>query len=88
MRVTKALLGQHFGELAYLRGLVYYKLSPFEQRAFAGFTKSLSRTAYRLSSNLLTVVPPFIVGYFVFTETEKTFHQMCRKNPEDYVNDK
>lgn len=68
MRVTKALLGKHFGELAYLRGLVYYRLSPFEQKAFAGFTKSLSRTAYRVSSNLLTVLPRKIFYHFIVLE--------------------
>lgn len=88
MRLSLVRLSGHFGELAYIRGLITYRLSPFEQRAFAGFVKSLPKTAYRIGSNLLTVAPPFIIGYFIYTETEKKFHKMCRKNPEDYVNDK
>nr|BAN20147.1 ubiquinone binding protein [Riptortus pedestris] len=88
MRVSVVRQAKHFGELAYIRGLVTYKLSPFEQKAFAGFIKSIPKTIYRIGSNLLTIAPPFAIGYFIFTETEKKFHQMCRKNPEDYVNDK
>lgn len=29
-------MGKHFGELAKIRGLITYKLSPHEQRAYAG----------------------------------------------------
>lgn len=29
-------MGAHFGELAKIRGIVYYKLSPYEQKAFKG----------------------------------------------------
>uniref|UniRef100_A0A069DNL5 Cytochrome b-c1 complex subunit 8 n=1 Tax=Panstrongylus megistus TaxID=65343 RepID=A0A069DNL5_9HEMI len=88
MKVTAPVQGAHFGELAYVRGLITYRLSPFEQKAFAGFTKSFARTAIRIRSSIFKVVPPFAMAWLVFTETEKNFHRMCRKNPEDYVNDK
>lgn len=32
-------MGKHFGELMRLRGIITFKLSPHEQRAFAGAIK-------------------------------------------------
>ena len=31
--------GQHFGELMKVRGIVVHKISPYEQKAFAGALK-------------------------------------------------
>ena len=33
-------MGKHFGELAKLRGIIQFKISPHEQRAFAGVISS------------------------------------------------
>lgn len=30
-------MGKVFGQLAYVRNIIYVRLSPFEQKAFAGF---------------------------------------------------
>lgn len=51
-------MGQHFGELAKVYGIITYKLSPFEQRAFAGaISQGLPNVFRRLASNALRVVP-------------------------------
>ncbi|KAF6213730.1 hypothetical protein GE061_011452 [Apolygus lucorum] len=89
MKLTPVNHGHGFGELGvYIRGLVTYKLSPFEQKAFAGASNFLPKTARRIGTSSVFIVPPFLLGYLIFSEVEKKFHQMCRKNPEDYVNDK
>lgn len=47
-----------FGELAKVHGIVTYKLSPFEQRAFAGaISKGVPNIARRLQANVFTVAP-------------------------------
>ncbi|CAD7081374.1 unnamed protein product [Hermetia illucens] len=88
MRVTSALSGQHFGNLAKVHGIVTYKLSPYEQRAFAGaISKGLPNIFRRLRSNVFRVVPPFIIGYLVYDLVEKEHTRLTRKNPADFAND-
>lgn len=51
-------MGKHFGELAKIRGLIQYRLSPFEQRAFAGaISKGLPNILFRIRSNIFRVLP-------------------------------
>lgn len=58
MRTTLARLGQHFGELAKVRGVVYHTLSPFEQRAFAGtISKGIPNTLRRIREEVFYIVP-------------------------------
>uniref|UniRef100_A0A1L8E0W6 Cytochrome b-c1 complex subunit 8 n=1 Tax=Nyssomyia neivai TaxID=330878 RepID=A0A1L8E0W6_9DIPT len=81
-------MGGHFGELAKVRGIVTYKLSPFEQKAFAGFlTHAIPNTFRRFRSSVFRVVPPFIVGYCIYDYVETMHTQMSRKNPKDFEND-
>jgi ubiquinol-cytochrome c reductase subunit 8 len=50
--------GKHFGELYKIRGLITYKLSPYEQRAFAGFFgQGLGNTFRRFREQSLRVLP-------------------------------
>lgn len=51
-------MGGHFGELAKVRGIVVHKISPFEQRAFAGVvSKGIPNTFRRFRANVFRVVP-------------------------------
>jgi ubiquinol-cytochrome c reductase subunit 8 len=51
-------MGKHFGELAKIRGIIQYRLSPFEQRAFAGaISKGLPNILFRIRSNIFRVLP-------------------------------
>lgn len=59
-------MGKHFGELAKIRGLITYKLSPHEQRAFAGIvTHGIPNTFRRMRENFLTVVPRKYLLYYL-----------------------
>ena len=52
-------MGRHFGNLGTrVNGLIYYTLSPMEQKAFAGyFTKSVPNFLRRIQSQILRVGP-------------------------------
>ncbi|XP_076360103.1 ubiquinol-cytochrome c reductase ubiquinone-binding protein [Tachypleus tridentatus] len=77
-------MGLRFGELAKIRGIIYYRLSPFEQRAFAGlFTHSLPNLFRRIRSQIFVIVPPFVVGYMVYDWGEKEHERLMRKQPAD-----
>ncbi|CAB3366757.1 Hypothetical predicted protein [Cloeon dipterum] len=83
-----AMGGKHFGELYKVRGLITYKISPFEQRAFAGFiSHGIANTIRRFRGQALRVIPPFIATYLIYDSVEKQHHHMLRKNPADYEND-
>ena len=51
-------MGQHFGELAKVRGIVIHKISPFEQKAFAGvISKGVPNVFRRCRGQMFRVVP-------------------------------
>uniref|UniRef100_A0A090X7J7 Cytochrome b-c1 complex subunit 8 n=1 Tax=Ixodes ricinus TaxID=34613 RepID=A0A090X7J7_IXORI len=76
-------MGLHFGNLIKLRGVVTYRLSPYEQRAFAGLLKhgipnvipTNPRTRYS------TWPPPFVLGYLVYDYSKREYERSIRKNP-------
>lgn len=49
-------MGQHFGNLAKVRNIVQYRISPHEQRAFAGaISQGIPNTFRRITSELFYV---------------------------------
>lgn len=82
-------MGQHFGELAKnVRGIVVHKISPYEQKSFAGaITNGVPNTLRRINSQIFRVLPPFIFGYFVYHYVEDLHESYLRKNPKDFEND-
>jgi ubiquinol-cytochrome c reductase subunit 8 len=51
-------MGKHFGELYKIRGLISYKISPYEQRAFAGFlSQGVGNSFRRFREQALRVIP-------------------------------
>ncbi|XP_071450945.1 cytochrome b-c1 complex subunit 8 [Hetaerina americana] len=81
-------MGKHFGELAKIRGTIQFRLSPFEQRAFAGaISHGVPNMIRRFRSNVFRVAPPLIVGYLVYDQVEKHHQKLMRKNPADFAND-
>ncbi|XP_059486964.1 cytochrome b-c1 complex subunit 8 [Neocloeon triangulifer] len=81
--------GKHFGELHRVRGLITYKISPFEQRAFAGFISTgIGNSFRRFRGQALRVLPPFILGYLIYDSVEKKHHHLLRKDPAEFANDK
>ncbi|XP_055902977.1 cytochrome b-c1 complex subunit 8 [Eupeodes corollae] len=88
MRLTSFLNGQHFGNLYKINGLVTYKISPFEQKAFAGaISKGVPNMVRRFRSNVFIVSPPFIVAYLVYNLAEKEHARLQRKDPAEFAND-
>jgi len=80
--------GHGFGTLAKVRGMIYYKLSPYEQKAFAGaITKGVPNTLRRIKESFFTVGTPFVLAYIVYDQTEKEHARLNRKNPAEFEND-
>ncbi|XP_018560857.1 cytochrome b-c1 complex subunit 8 [Anoplophora glabripennis] len=82
-------MGHGFGQLFKLRGIITYRLSPFEQKAFAGIiTHGVPNTIRRIGESILYVVPPIAIGYLVYDQIEKEHYRLMLKNPADFENDK
>ncbi|KAL3266715.1 hypothetical protein HHI36_010876 [Cryptolaemus montrouzieri] len=82
-------MGHGFGELAKIRGIITYRLSPFELKAFGGLiSHGLPNTLRRIKDEFLYVVPPLAIGYIIYDQIGKKHAQMMRKNPKDFENDK
>ncbi|XP_015910180.1 cytochrome b-c1 complex subunit 8 [Parasteatoda tepidariorum] len=81
-------MGQHWGELAKIRRVVHFRISPYEQKIFAGFfSKGIPNLARRFRSQVFYVAPPFIMGYLIYDWANKYHAELQRKNPKDYEND-
>lgn len=80
-------MGRKWGAIGRSKNVITYSLSPFEQRAFAGFTKSLANFVRRVKWQLPYQLPAVIIGVWVYTWATKDFKQQQRKNPKDYEND-
>lgn len=64
-------MGKHFGELAKIRGLITYKLSPHEQRAYAGaISNGIPNIFRRLRENIFIVVPRKLNNIFKIDHTK------------------
>ena len=60
-------MGKHFGELAKLRGIIQFRISPHEQRAFAGaISQGIPNVFRRIWSE------GFFVGVRKFLKTNYT----------------
>lgn len=73
MRLTSVLRSAGFGNLpCKVRGIVYYSLSPFEQRAFGGaISKGIPNLARRFKDEVGYVLPPFVIGYLIYDWAKK-----------------
>ncbi|CAH0561264.1 unnamed protein product [Brassicogethes aeneus] len=82
-------MGHGFGGLYKLRGIVTYRLSPFELKAFGGIiSHGIPNTIRRTAESILYIVPPIALGYLCYSEIEKAHHRTMLKNPADFENDK
>ncbi|NXX37867.1 QCR8 protein, partial [Tricholaema leucomelas] len=81
-------MGLHFGNLARVRHVITYSLSPFEQRAMPNFiSHGVPNVMRRFSSQVFKVVPPFVAAYLLYSWGTQEFERLKRKNPADYEND-
>ncbi|XP_044748311.1 cytochrome b-c1 complex subunit 8 [Coccinella septempunctata] len=82
-------MGHGFGELAKIRGIVTYRLSPFELKAFGGvISHGIPNTFRRIKEEFLYVVPPFVLGYLLYDGLNKEHARLQRKNPADFADEK
>ncbi|XP_011298468.1 cytochrome b-c1 complex subunit 8 [Fopius arisanus] len=81
-------MGKEFGTLAKIRGIVYFRLSPYEQKAFAGaISHGVPNTIRRIRESALRVVPPFIVSYLLYSWANQEHERLVRKKPGEFDND-
>ena len=82
-------MGKVFGNLGIrARNIIQYSLSPFEQRAFAGFiTHSPGNLVRRFFDQVFYIAPGFVTGFLVYYYAKKDFEHRMRKNPADYENE-
>ncbi|NXB30775.1 QCR8 protein, partial [Eulacestoma nigropectus] len=84
-RGDTAAMGKHFGNLARVRHVITYSLSPFEQRAFPSvLSHGVPNVGRRFTSQVLKVVPPLAAAYLIYSWGTQEFERLKRKNPADY----
>lgn len=77
-----------FGNLAFVRNVIYVRMSPFEQKIFPHFLESTWRGFRRdFSNNFPYAAPPAVLGYLLYTWGNEENKRLSRKNPADYVDD-
>ncbi|KAL5011639.1 hypothetical protein ScPMuIL_010190 [Solemya velum] len=75
-------MGRAFGNLTTVRGIIYYGLSPFEQRAFAGaISHGVPNMFRRFRGQVFRIVPPLVLSYLVYDWGEKEHTRLMRKDP-------
>ncbi|XP_011704199.1 PREDICTED: cytochrome b-c1 complex subunit 8-like isoform X1 [Wasmannia auropunctata] len=89
-------MGLQFGNLVRIRGIVYYGLSPLEQRAWAkSITHGIPNLLNRAMRALPTTAPgalyqdlSFIMTAVIYLWSNAEYDRCNRKDPKLYENDK
>ncbi|XP_014207327.1 cytochrome b-c1 complex subunit 8 [Copidosoma floridanum] len=77
-----------FGNLAKIRGIVYYRLSPHELKPFAGMiSHGFPNLVRRFREQVFRIAPPFVLTYMLVDWADKENERLSRKNPKDFEND-
>eukprot|EP00795_Rhopilema_esculentum_P003691 gene3691-14957_t len=78
--------GKTFGNLGIKsKNIISYSLSPFEQKAFAGFfSKGVGNLYRRFRSQVFYVAPGMLWLAAVYTYATHEHHRLSRKNPKDF----
>ncbi|XP_012538545.2 cytochrome b-c1 complex subunit 8 [Monomorium pharaonis] len=81
-------MGKKFGNLAKINGIVYFRLSPYEQKAFKGIiSEGVPNLIRRIQGSIFRVTPPFMLSYLIMNWAKEKNDALSRKNPKDYEND-
>ncbi|WP_223120005.1 cytochrome b-c1 complex subunit 8, partial [Salmonella sp. S146_54837] len=81
-------MGKHFGNVGRYSNIITFSLSPFEQKAFAGyFRNGFPNLWRRFTSKVFIVTPPFLVAYLVYTWGNKENTRLKRKQPGQFDNE-
>jgi len=75
-------MGKSFGNLFYIRNIVYYRVSSYEQKAFANFWRESTANIFNLIRNHAPfVTPPATFYYLYFKWGQAEREKMIRKDP-------
>ncbi|ELU00170.1 hypothetical protein CAPTEDRAFT_151328 [Capitella teleta] len=82
-------MGLHFGNLGIrVRGVVSFAISPYEQRAMAGFlSRGFPNLIRRFNGQAFIIGPPLIASYLYYDYINTKAEEMSRKNPADFAAD-
>ncbi|XP_011631333.1 cytochrome b-c1 complex subunit 8 [Pogonomyrmex barbatus] len=81
-------MGKYFGNLAKINGIVFFRLSPYEQKTFKGIiSEGVPNTIRRIQGNIFRIAPFFMFSYLLVSWANEKNHALSRKNPKDYEND-
>lgn len=82
-------MGKTFGNLYYIRNIVYYKVSSYEQKAFgAHFWRDSIKNIYNeVRFNAPYMVPPFAIAYLAVQWGIAEREKMIRKDPTLHLDD-
>ena len=81
-------MGRSFGNLKKINRMVYFTISPFEQRAFAGvITKGIPKMMSRFAGQAFKVLPGFVLLYLTYDWANAKNNRNLRKKPGQYDND-
>lgn len=81
-------MGRPWGTFAHFRNIVYIRVSPHEQRCAYTWKEFVDNTARNVRNLAPYIVPTWGSCYLVYAWAQREHEKFCRKNPEDYVNDK
>ncbi|OQR74441.1 cytochrome b-c1 complex subunit 8-like [Tropilaelaps mercedesae] len=81
-------MGKTFGHLYKIRGIVYYRLSPYELSPLKGFlSKGIINLTRKFYNEIFFIAPPFAMTYVVMEYAKSENERISRKNPADFAND-
>lgn len=79
-------MGKGFGNLYYMRNIIYFKVSSYEQKAFGN--KFLKTSLMNVFNELKTHGPYFLpfatLGYLHLRWGRAEFERLARKDPNEY----
>jgi len=81
-------MGKGFGNLYYIRNIVYFKVSSYEQKAFGNFWRESIRNMFsEIKLYAPYILPPACIGYLTIRWAEAERMRMLRKDPSLYKDD-
>lgn len=81
-------MGKKFGNLAFVRNVIYVRISQYEQKALPNFWANTWNGFRRDFTNTFPyAAPPLLGAYLLYTWGNEENRRLSRKNPADYEND-
>lgn len=79
-------MGKGFGHLYYMRNIIYFKVSSYEQKAFGNnfFKTSLINIFNEIKAHGPYVIPLAMIGYLHIRWGKAEFERLARKDPNEF----